>query len=757
MAKTLFKNTQYKLAQLVEQIDRGEIGLPDIQRPFVWDSAKVRDLFDSMYKGFPVGILLMWNTNAEAGARQIGVNTKQASVPQLMVVDGQQRLTSLYSVFKSQAIKQKNYKEAKIQICFSPIENKFEVYDIAVGKDPNFIADISQLFGDDYRQTVRDFFAKYESSNEPLTQAERDLMEDRIDKVHALQYYEFMAVELLSDVDEEQVADIFVRINSKGKQLNQADFILTLMSVWWDEGRTQLEKFCEEAAEPDSKKPNAYTHIVNIEPSMLLRVAVAIAFKRGRLRYAYLLLQGKDLETGKFDADRRTEQFGKLAEAQNSVIDLNNWHEFLKSIQRAGYYTSRQVTSAGAVTFAYMLWLIGKDDFKIEKSKLQGLVAKWFFMSHTTQRYSSSPESQYETDLKKLESFLPKGQEGFEIFINTEISNIFTNDYWELTFPNKLDVFSPRSPAFMSYWASLIILDANALFSKSKVSTLIDPAVRATRDVEIHHIFPQNYLMKAKGLTRQGTNSCANLSFVDWPENLEASDKPPIEYFPNLWSKLTPEEQETQSFLHALPTGWADMDYQEFLEKRRFLLAKVVRKAFEKLSNDGTKQFNSPNTIAELLDRGESLYLEYKSTARWNIHLNDQDKKMEHIIIKTVAGFMNTEGGTLLIGVDDDGIPVGLENDYKTIKKNDRDGFELFLTDLLSDKINREISSLIKIDFDNINGNDVCRLRIQPSGNPVYTKPLDGSEHSEFWVRINNSTRQLHGPDTDDYKKERWG
>ena len=157
MAKTLFKNTQYKLAQLIEQIDRGEIGLPDIQRPFVWDSAKVRDLFDSMYKGFPVGILLMWNTNAEAGARQIGVNNKQASVPQLMVVDGQQRLTSLYSVFKGQAIKQKNYKEAKIQICFSPIENKFEVYDIAVGKDPNFIADISLLFGDNYRQTVRDF------------------------------------------------------------------------------------------------------------------------------------------------------------------------------------------------------------------------------------------------------------------------------------------------------------------------------------------------------------------------------------------------------------------------------------------------------------------------------------------------------------------------------------------------------------------------------------------------------------------------
>ena len=95
---TVFRSTSFTLRHLVDNISRGDVALPERQRPFVWSNAKVRDLFDSMYSGFPVGYLLFWETGIDAAARQIGVAGKQAQVPRWLIIDGQQRLTSLYSV-----------------------------------------------------------------------------------------------------------------------------------------------------------------------------------------------------------------------------------------------------------------------------------------------------------------------------------------------------------------------------------------------------------------------------------------------------------------------------------------------------------------------------------------------------------------------------------------------------------------------------------------------------------------------------------
>lgn len=139
--KTCFKRVEYDLAGLLHYIDIGDIGLPDIQRPFVWSNAKVRDLFDSMYRGFPVGYLLFWENGAANGARQIGVGQKQHQSPARLIVDGQQRLTSLYSVFRSRRALDDDYKERFIEIAFRPRDGKFEVCDAAIRKDPGWVLD----------------------------------------------------------------------------------------------------------------------------------------------------------------------------------------------------------------------------------------------------------------------------------------------------------------------------------------------------------------------------------------------------------------------------------------------------------------------------------------------------------------------------------------------------------------------------------------------------------------------------------------
>ena len=144
MATTLFKDTTYSVFGLIEDIKQGEVALPDIQRPFVWGTTKARDLLDSMYKGFPVGYLLFWETGVEAGARQIGVSAK-AKVPRLLIVDGQQRLTSLYAVITGSEIVRDDYSQGRIRIAFRPDDATFAVADAATDKDPEFIADISAL------------------------------------------------------------------------------------------------------------------------------------------------------------------------------------------------------------------------------------------------------------------------------------------------------------------------------------------------------------------------------------------------------------------------------------------------------------------------------------------------------------------------------------------------------------------------------------------------------------------------------------
>src|SRR5438132_2809690 len=144
--KTCFKKVDYDLSGLLHYIDIGDIGLPDIQRPFVWSNAKVRDLFDSMYRGFPVGYLLFWENADVKGARQIGTDSKQRQAPSRLIVDGQQRLTSLYAVFRGRKVLDNDYRERQIEIAFRPRDGSFEVADAATGRDPEWISNISDLW-----------------------------------------------------------------------------------------------------------------------------------------------------------------------------------------------------------------------------------------------------------------------------------------------------------------------------------------------------------------------------------------------------------------------------------------------------------------------------------------------------------------------------------------------------------------------------------------------------------------------------------
>jgi hypothetical protein len=580
--KTCFKKVDYDLSGLLHFIDIGDIGLPDIQRPFVWSNAKVRDLFDSMYRGFPVGYLLFWENATGNGVRQIGLEGKQRTAPLRLIVDGQQRLTSLYAVFRGQKVLDDDYRERQIEVAFRPRDGKFEVADAAIRRDPEWIADVSSIWssGKPSYQMVKGFLKQLESKG-PLNADEEERIAHNLDRLFDLQKYPFTALEIAPTVDEEQVADIFVRINSEGVRLNQADFILTLMSVFWDEGRMALEVFCRQSRKaPDAvASASPFNHFIQPDPDHLLRVAVAFGFGRGRLKSVYQILRGKDLETGVFSSDRRDAQFKVLQDAQSEVLDLTNWHQFLSCLIGAGFRSGEMISSQNALLYAYAFYLIGRKRFGLVEHRLQKLIGRWFFASSLTGRYTSSPESVMDGDLNRLKD--AKDGESFVAILEEMMSNELTNDFWAVTLPANLESSSARNPELFAYIAAQNRLGAPVLFSHKKIQDLLDPSIKTKKKaLERHHLFPRAWLESQDVTDLKKINQLANFALLEWPDNINISDDPPVEYVPKIKARFPHDAWLAMNEHHALPENWHEKPYESFLHERRLLMAGVIRRGF---------------------------------------------------------------------------------------------------------------------------------------------------------------------------------
>jgi len=767
VSNTVFKKVDLSLSKLVDDIEVGEIGLPDLQRPFVWDSVKVRDLFDSMYRGYPVGHLLFWESGAEPGARQIGTNGKQLA-PRFLIVDGQQRLTSLFAVMKQRQIIDRNYVARRLNIAFRPIDGTFAVADATTEKNPAFLQDVGEIWARPAYQVITEFLRRLRETDGLDPEAE-ELIPVALAKLESLKSYPFTVLVLGADINEEQVAEVFVRVNSQGKNLNQADFILTLMSVFWDQGRAQLERWSRDVRAPGDPAHNAY---IAPDPDQLLRVAIALGFRRGRLEDAYALLRGRDRATGKVSAELREKQFARLELAQNKVLDKEVWKEYLQCLLRAGHRSSATISSNLAVLYSYALYLIGKHDYGVPWKQLREVMARWFFMSSLTARYSFSPETTIAADLASL----PKDgePEGFVRRLDEMIGQRLTNDYWEITLPGDLATSSSRSPSLFAYLAALNILDAPVLFSKMRCVELFDPALTGGKvKVQRHHLFPRRYL-EGLGITDlKLVNQIANLAVLEWHDNLSISASDPTEYWPAYLDAMrhppsgmapfTEAEIEAMIRLHALPDGWPEMRFDEFLQARRRLMARVIRDAYERLVHGLPETIAtvswppSPAAVEHLLHAGETSTVELKSSLRADtLGKGIPPKVLEKTVARTVAGFMNAQGGVLVIGVDDDGKPLGLDRDIATLQRSDLDGFQQALVTVLAARLGADVAASVRIHLTKVgpSGHDVALVDCPAFGKPVF---LGDGKEKEFHVRAGNTTRLMDVEEAASYIAQRWG
>ncbi|WP_198555193.1 hypothetical protein [Siphonobacter sp. SORGH_AS_0500] len=340
-----------------------------------------------------------------------------------------------------------------------------------------------------------------------------------------------------------------------------------------------MEEFCRQCRLPSRNTPSPYNYLIEPDPDQLLRVSIGLAFHRAALRHVYSILRGKDLDSGDFSTERRDGQFEKLKIAQAKALDLQHWHEFIKAIKQAGFAHANYISSANNLLYAYVLFLIGREEYRMELYELKRLMARWFFMSSLTGRYTGSPESMMEGDLTRLRSITDA--EGFRMALDEIIDSKLTNDFWDKTLPLDLATSSSQSPSLYAYYASLYILDAYGLFSKLKVSDLLQEGLKSKKSaLERHHLFPKAWLQRNGVTEKRDTNQIANYALVEWSDNISIADTHPAGYLPAYISRLTTQEQEKMAYWHALPENWETLSYTDFLMLRRQKIALVIKDAF---------------------------------------------------------------------------------------------------------------------------------------------------------------------------------
>lgn len=486
--------------------------------------------------------------------------------------------------------------EKSIVISYCPLQNKFEVGYQATKNAPEWIYNISDLFtSTNTFKFIGDFIKKlgdYRSTKgSELTDEEQGLIADRINSVVNLKSHTLPVFDIKSTAEEEDVSEIFVRVNSGGVSLKQNDFILTLLSLYWDDGRREIEQFSKDSTAPAKGKTTSYNQLTTVSAQDVIRVVMAYAFDRARLKYGYKLLRGADFDKkGAVDDNLRVQRFNTLKEKLPDVLDVHSWHEFIKAIMNAGYLSGDLILSGNAIFYTYALYLIAKHRFNASYNENMHLTSLWFFYASLISLYTGSFESTVENHLNTIKSL--KTLDEYKEFILSRVNERLTNDYFDITLVGSegLAVSGRGNNAWNAYVASLNIMNAKILFSKSNllVSKLFEPGTDGNRkSLEKHHLFPKACL-KSQGYSDAKINQMANYAFIDWKDNMDILDDAPSVYYPIVCAGLSDEQIRVMEEENALPHGWENMAYEDFLIERRKLMAAKIKAAFEILKKAAT-------------------------------------------------------------------------------------------------------------------------------------------------------------------------
>lgn len=597
---TKFEVNNVSISTLLGYVKDGTIAIPEIQRPFVWDSTKVRNLIDSLYKGYPVGYIITWKNP------EVRLKDGSKSEGKQILIDGQQRITALTAALLGQQVLNNNYKKVRIKIAFNIKTEEFQTLNPAIEAQESWIPDIS-AFMEDGSINTWEFITNYSKKFD----IEPNKVNERINKLIQIKNISIGRIELGSSLDIDTVTEIFIRINSAGVVLSQADFAMSKISVNKEyngnEIRKTIDYFCHLA-----KNPIDYDNIKNNDPEFtkidasnkiswikdksediyrpsyvdILRVAFTYKFKRGKLQDLVSLLSGRDFETREYREDVIEDSYATLSSGINDFVNQSNFERYIMILKSAGAIRDDLIRSQNVVNFGYILYLTLKKR-NIRPDLIEKQVRRWIVMSILTQRYASAPESAFDYDIRRLSN-----SEDILTVIDDEIDRQLNETFWSDILVEYFNTSVVSSPYWKTFLMAQIKLGDRGFLSKDiTVRTLIE------NRGDIHHIFPKNYLQKNGHDNRGEYNQIANFAMLQTEINIQISDRAPVDYMKSIEKQCTgeenkfgainnPEDLRKNMAENCIPLGFENMtesDYKDFLLARRKLMAKKIHTYFDSL------------------------------------------------------------------------------------------------------------------------------------------------------------------------------
>lgn len=590
----------YTVDTLLASIKSGEIAIPEMQRPFVWDASQVRDLMDSLYKGFPVGYIIVWQNP------KVKLKDGTTATGKKVLIDGQQRITALAAAIVGQEVLDNHYKWRRIAIAFNPIDESFEVANSANQRSSKWISDIARVFEPAFDSFS--FVMEYCQKNEIPSQMSQ--INNVINKLRAMQNNSLGVITLAEDLDIDSVTEIFIRINSKGVVLSQADFAMSKISSneVYDGNITRktIDYFCHLLESPEDLKEikkndaafaarpefdaikwaaNKVSPIYKTSYTDILRVAFTYKFKRGKLADLVSLLSGRDFETREFKIEIEEDSFRQLHDAVLQAVNQTNYERYLMIVRSTGIVRKSLIRSQNVLNFGYALYLALRER-KIDSNQIEKIVRRWIALSILTGRYSGSPESSFDYDIKRFFA----AADPMEYLSITEAGEL-SDAFWTVNLVQRLNTSVASSPYF-----NMFLVTQVKEHDKGFLSTQIDVETMLENRGDIHHLFPKKYLTK-HGIPQAQYNQIANYVFLQQEINIKISDDAPCIYMAEVRKQCTTKQPVYGGIVdtaildenlrqNCIPDGFELMDindYSDFLAKRRELMAEKIHRYYNSL------------------------------------------------------------------------------------------------------------------------------------------------------------------------------
>lgn len=696
-----------KYSDLISEIQKGIIKIPKFQREFVWSIDKTAKLLDSILKGYPIGTFILWKTNERindiksVGNIEIPV-TLEGKVE--YVLDGQQRITSLFAAYLGANIQKSGEKKVT------------DYSSIVVNLDANIHDNEDQIItaeptGEKYlslSEVLNFSYSKAKALSEKFSESELELIDQYST---AFRTYEFSTV-VLTKEDIDSAIEVFTRINTGGQTL-------TLFEIMSAKTYDETQDFDMQQKWDAFIKELEGIKYEGVSSTVILSI-LSLALSRTK------------------ECKRKT----ILALDKQVIID--NWDKAISALKDSIDYfrTTYRIPVSQLlpydsllVPFAYFFYL--------NQGKPEGLQRKYleefFWRVCLSYRYSSATESKLAQDIKRIDLIL-KNQRP---------------DYGDI----KVDLDSPQTlidtnfSAGNSYCKAILCLLAYQEpkdFQDNGKVILDNSWLKVASSKNYHHFFPKAYL---KNKTPLNSNSLMNITFVsDHLNKRKIGAKAPSSYIGDFQDENSEINKALKShFIDINGFGIESDDYETFLKERAKLIYKELKARIDLSHKEPANE-----EVQEVILGGESNTVEFKSTLRYDIRANTVNKKLEYVIAKTIAAFLNSEGGNLFIGVDDNQNALGLDHDIGTLKddKKNIDGFELHLIEVIKKYIGGSLSSHIKITFPFHDDVQICRIQVARSSKPVFTE-FEGKE--DFFIRSGCSSQPLKREEQSIYEKEHWG